>query len=160
MLANEFLRVANDGLPAEGGPVALEDAFEAPGMLPTSAEMDLSLKGLSVEVRKRRTCGSRLACAVAHLDAIDIQPARDHGIPDYNALRKAYGLPLATAFADITSNPELQQALEVVYGDINRIDPFVGALAEDLLPGASVGPLVAAGYAIQFPPSGRRPLLV
>ena len=33
---------------------------------------------------------------------------------------------------------------------MDDLDPFVGALAEDLLTGASVGELVAAGYRVQF----------
>ena len=39
---------------------------------------------------------------VQDLGAIDIQRARDHGIPTYNQLRAAYGLPVATKFEDIT----------------------------------------------------------
>ena len=36
------------------------------------------------------------------LGAIDIERARDHGIPLYNALRQAYGLPAKTSFTSIT----------------------------------------------------------
>src|SRR5438132_1683846 len=39
---------------------------------------------------------------VQDVGAIDIQRARDHGIPNYNQLRAAYGLPVATKFEDIT----------------------------------------------------------
>ena len=87
---------------------------------------------------------------IALLEAIDIQRARDHGLPDYNTLRQAYGLPRVTTLADITSDPALRQALASLYPNINTIDPLVGALAEDHLPGASVGPLVAAGLRFQF----------
>jgi hypothetical protein len=44
----------------------------------------------------------------------------------------------------------LAAALEQLYGDVNRIDPLVGTLAEDHLPGASVGPLAAVGLTTQF----------
>ena len=41
--------------------------------------------------------------------------------------------------------------LELVYGDdINNIDPWVGGLAEDHLPGSSVGELFTAVIANQF----------
>jgi hypothetical protein len=86
----------------------------------------------------------------ALLDAFDIQRARDHGLPDYNTLREAYGLPRATTFAEITSDLAAQSAIAAMYPDINTIDPLVGALAEDHLPGASVGALVAAAYRVQF----------
>jgi hypothetical protein len=39
---------------------------------------------------------------VTDLGAIDILRARDHGIPNYNALRKAYGLAPKTSFRAIT----------------------------------------------------------
>ena len=39
---------------------------------------------------------------VQDLAAIDIQRARDHGIPSYNDLRRAYGLAPQTSFTEIT----------------------------------------------------------
>jgi hypothetical protein len=40
--------------------------------------------------------------AVADLGAIDVARAADHGIPNYNDLRAAYGLPRKTSFTAIT----------------------------------------------------------
>ena len=39
---------------------------------------------------------------VLDLGAIDIERARDHGLPSYNDLREAYGLPRLTSFTAIT----------------------------------------------------------
>jgi hypothetical protein len=39
---------------------------------------------------------------VVDLGAIDIERGRDHGVPSYNQLRQAYGLPARTSFAAIT----------------------------------------------------------
>jgi hypothetical protein len=39
---------------------------------------------------------------VIDLGAIDIARARDHGMPSYNGLREAYGLPPVTSFTEIT----------------------------------------------------------
>ena len=150
MLTPSFLRVQNDGQPAPGGPVALIDGFDDPSRLSSSNELNHFLKGLSVEVQDEVDVKVVTDMRIALLDAIDIQRARDHGLPDYNTLRQAYGLPRVTSFAGITSDPALRQALTSLYGNVNTIDPLVGALAEDHLPGSSVGPLVAAGLRVQF----------
>lgn len=84
------------------------------------------------------------------LAALDIQRGRDHGLPDYNTLRNAYDVPRVTTFAEISSDPEIQAKLEELFGTVDNIDPFVGALAEDHLPGSSVGPLIEAVVGNQF----------
>jgi len=150
MLTNDFKRIQNDGLPAPGGPLPLEQAFSDPSKLTTSHDLDLFLKGLSIEVQEDTDLKLVDGMRVALLDAFDIQRARDHGLPDYNTFRAAYGLPRATTFADITSDVATQSAIAAVYPDINTIDPLVGALAEDHLPGSSAGLLVVAAYRVQF----------
>jgi hypothetical protein len=79
-----------------------------------------------------------------------LQRGRDHGLPDYNTVRAAYGLAKVTSFAQITSDPAVQAGLQSVYGDVNKIDPWVGALSEDHLAGSQVGPLITAGLVDQF----------
>ncbi|NER25463.1 MAG: hypothetical protein F6J96_33175, partial [Symploca sp. SIO1C2] len=84
------------------------------------------------------------------LAAINIQRGRHNGLADYNTIREAFGLSKVTSFAEITSDVDKQATLENLYGDVNNIDFFVGMLAEDLLPGASVGESVAAVLTYQF----------
>jgi peroxidase len=150
MLTDSIKRVQNDGQPAPAGPVNLLDAFNNPALMTSSSDLDLFLKGLSVEVQEETDLKFVDGMREALLDAFDIQRARDHGLPDYNTFREAYGLPKVISYADITSDPATQQAIAAVYPNINAIDPLVGALAEDHLPGASVGPLVAAAIRLQF----------
>jgi hypothetical protein len=59
-------------------------------------------------------------------------------------------LPKVQSFADITSDPDLQQALATEYGSVDNIDLWVGALAENHLPGSSIGPLLTAIFQDQF----------
>jgi hypothetical protein len=84
------------------------------------------------------------------LASLNIQRGRDHGLSDYNTTRAAYGLPKLTDFAQITTSPVLQTELKQLYGDVNNIDLWVGMLAEDHVPGGSVGPLVQRIVARQF----------
>jgi hypothetical protein len=84
------------------------------------------------------------------LIARDVQRARDNGLPSYNAMRVAYGLPAVTSFAQITSNVSVQKELQQAYGSVNNIDAFEGGLAEDHVSGADVGPLFRAILVNQF----------
>ena len=84
------------------------------------------------------------------LAALNIQRGRDHGLGSYNEVRADFRLPRVTAFNQITTNAPVAAALELVYGDVNRIDAWVGILAEDHLPGSSVGPTADAVITDQF----------
>ena len=84
------------------------------------------------------------------LAALNIQRGRDHGLPDYNTMRVAYGLDPVTSFAEITSDLEIQGRLAAAYPDVNDIDAWIGGLAEDHLPGSSVGELIDAVVYDQF----------
>lgn len=84
------------------------------------------------------------------LAALNVQRGRDHGLADYNTARAAYGLPRVTSFAQITSDPALRAKLKELYGSVNNIDLWAGAMAEDRARGASVGPLAGRIIADQF----------
>jgi peroxidase len=100
------------------------------------------------------------------LAALNIQRGRDHGLPDYNTLRRAFedvkvgtqtvgddgffSLGSITDFSQITSDEAKAQLLMALYGSVDNIDAWVGGLAEDRLPGASMGPLMAAIIGNQF----------
>jgi len=85
------------------------------------------------------------------LIALDVQRGRDHGIPDYNTLRAAVGLPKLTSFSQITSDEEVQAALAIAYpGGVDTIDAFEGGSAENSTDDSDVGPLFQAVMADQF----------
>ncbi len=84
------------------------------------------------------------------LAALNIQRGRDHGLPDYNRCRLDYGLEAKKGFDDITSNPKIRNKLRQVYGDIDNVDPWIGALAEDHVSDAEVGELIYTVLKDQF----------
>jgi len=84
------------------------------------------------------------------LAARNIQRGRDHGLADYNTVRRAYGLGPVGSFSQISTNPDLQQKLQSLYGSVNDIDLWVGGLAEDHVAGASVGSTFRRIIADQF----------
>lgn len=73
------------------------------------------------------------------LASLNIQRGRDHGLPSYNAVRQAYGFGPAQFFSDINPSPTVSQALAAVYDNVNDVDAWVGLLAENQVPGKSVG---------------------
>jgi hypothetical protein len=52
---------------------------------------------------------------------MSIQRGRDHGIPDYNTCRRAFGLPAVKTFADITPDKDVAATLKELYGNVNNI---------------------------------------
>jgi hypothetical protein len=84
------------------------------------------------------------------LASLNIQRGRDHGLADYNTVRESYGLARVDEFSDITSDAQLQQTLQDLYGSVDNIDLWVGGLAEDHVAGGSVGPLFEAIISDQF----------
>ena len=84
------------------------------------------------------------------LIAIDIQREYDVGLATLNGTRKALGLKPYTSFAQLTSDPDLQQELLSVYGSIDQVDLFMGGLAEAHARGAVVGSTFKAIIGDQF----------
>jgi peroxidase len=139
---------------------------------------------------------------VTDLGAIDIQRGRDHGMPAYNDLRRAYGLAPKTSFKDVTgessedfpSDPlltpgheiddpnsldfvklsdidghpvpipdtvnntatkatrrtPLAARLKAIYGSVDKMDAFVGIIAEKHVAGSDLGELQQAMWIKQF----------
>jgi peroxidase len=84
------------------------------------------------------------------LIAIDIRRESDVGLGTLNQTRRAIGLAPYTSFAQLTSDPVLQRSFQTVYGNIGKVDLFMGGLAEKHAPGAVVGPTFQAIIADQF----------
>lgn len=174
-LDNEIDRLNNDGTEiasdAAGASLDLAQAFFNPTLLSLPSAKDSFSGHMSTSINPiLKGAASGIAQEVdllavrdirnllfgppgsggSDLIARDIQRGRDHGLADYNTVRAAYGLPHVTSFAQITSNSSIQQKLRQLYGTVDNIDVFVGALAEDHAPGADVGPLTKAVLVDQF----------
>ena len=72
------------------------------------------------------------------------------GIALYNNVRQAYGLTKKQSCANITSVKEVQDYLQQLYPNgTDQLDAFVGAMAEDHLPGSNFGELIQASIITQ-----------
>ncbi|ESO93054.1 hypothetical protein LOTGIDRAFT_99791, partial [Lottia gigantea] len=78
-----------------------------------------------------------------------IQRGRDNGLAPYNLYRRACGLYIVRSFNDSVFGSN-GAALSKIYNNVNDIDVYTGGMAEENLPGSSVGPLFANLIARQF----------
>ena len=83
--------------------------------------------------------------------ALNIQRARDHGIPAYNAYRKACGLRSLTSWSQRPTEleEEVWTKMQEVYDNVEDIDLYVGGIAETSVRGGVVGPTFACLIADQ-----------
>ena len=84
------------------------------------------------------------------LASLNIQRGRDHGMPDFNTIRQDYDLSPANDFTEVTSDPDVQAALALVYDNPSQVDAWVGLLSEDKIPGTVVGPTLRRVLSQQF----------
>ncbi|EFN81383.1 Peroxidasin [Harpegnathos saltator] len=151
--------------PIPQGALNLRDAFFAPwrlveeggvdpllrGMFATAAKLKLPEQNLNVELTEQLF---RTAHAVAlDLAAMNIQRARDHGIPNYLEWRHHCNMSHVESFEDLAgeiSSGKVRQKLRELYGHPGNIDVWVGGILEDQLPGAKVGSLFRCLLLEQF----------
>jgi len=154
-----------NGDPLPEGDIAFLNSFGA-GNITEGEDVDEILRGISTGLAQEidtkvhdvlRNGLPELGPVGFDLLSANIQRGRDRGLTDYNTLRRTLaefspelGIGPVDSFDDITSDPELQQSLETLYGTVDNIDMWVGLMAEDKAPGASVGLTEAAVLATQY----------
>lgn len=146
------------------GALSLGQAFFNPDLLKNDPTLvDQIIRGLATQKAQQNDVqivdelrnilfGPPVGGVGLDLITLDIQRGRDHGLPSYMETLNAYLPQVAitiNSVDDITSDPDLQQALRDLYDidefdpvkrfNINDIDLFVGALAEDTIQGMSIG---------------------
>jgi peroxidase len=157
----EIQRLLENGQTIEAGHLALRDAFGAsPAAVAANGGIDPILMGLgdgmSQELDNQIVDDLRSlqldvpVNGITDLASLNIQRGRDLGLPSYNEMRDALGLPRAESFSDITSDEAVAARLEEAYGDVDLVDLWVGGLSEDDVEGGMVGETFAAVLIDQF----------
>ncbi len=156
MLSEDILIVSND---CEEESKLLSDAFFRPSFF---RENDLAnlMRGLASQTQEK--VDAKIVDGVRNflfgppgaggldLASLNIQRGRDHGLPDFNTIRSNFGLSKYSNINQISSDPEVQEALSLAYGDVDNIDAWIGMLCEDNLNGSAVGQTLHKILSLQF----------
>lgn len=160
MVPSTLARVQNDGSLSPDGGISLKDAFFNPDAMAGPEDLDMVLKGLATQKAQeldlklvddlRNNLFGPPGAGGVDLASLNINRGREHGLPDYNTVRELLGLTRVTSFDEISSDTDIAAGLADLYGSVDDIDAWVGALAEDHLPGASTGETLTASLLLQF----------
>ena len=147
-----FNRPYNYNIPANGGHFAIRtcNSFWNPQVTVAETNVDPFYLGMSSQATEREdtiiTPDLRgkvfgpLDYNRRDLMAVNMQRARDHGLPDFNSAREAYGLPRLRSFEQL--NPlygrdeivtrNIEDLRDVYNNDIDRCDIWACGLAETI----------------------------
>ncbi|KAK0174315.1 hypothetical protein PV327_010941 [Microctonus hyperodae] len=145
-------------------PILLRDGFFNTDMLYRPGMIDEMIRGLVAtpmetmdqfitgEVTNHLFENLQIKHSGVDLIALNVQRARDHGIPSYNNYRALCNLKRATTFEDLSREmaPEVIMRLKRIYATVDDIDLFPGGMSERPLQGGLVGPTFGCIIAIQF----------
>ncbi|MEM8843436.1 MAG: peroxidase family protein [Pseudomonadota bacterium] len=151
LLSPQILRIYKKRKNFDNSEISLREAFFAPFLLTKKNNIGSILRGLASQQCQeldvfviddvRNFLFGQPGSGGFDLASLNIQRGRDHGLGSYNQTRIALGLPAATSFEDISSDPDIQARLSNAYDNVDLIDLWVGGLAEDKVDGAMVGPV-------------------
>jgi prostaglandin-endoperoxide synthase 2 len=65
------------------------------------------------------------------VEQVTVALMRKARLRSFNDYREAYGLQRLTSFDELTSNAEVRRRLKALYGDIDKLEWYVGIFAED-----------------------------
>ena len=160
MVSAMLQRLDRSGDPIAAGHLALKDAFFAPHLLTPGEGIEPLLRGLARQVAEeidpmivdalRNFLFGPPGAGGLDLAALNIQRGRDHGLPDYNETRIAFGLRPVRHFYEITANRDLEDRLQQAYHHPQDMDVWAAGLAEDHVDGALVGELFHKVLVDQF----------
>mgnify|MGYP006274932531 CR=1 FL=1 len=142
-----------------GTPVSLRDAFfQTPEAFSADGGADALLRHLGADLSNAMDVhlvddlrnflfGPGMGLDLA---ALNIQRGRDLGLASLNDTRRALGLKPYSSFNAITSDKTTAAALQAAYGSVERVELWIGGLAEDHVGGGMVGQTFATIIGRQF----------
>ena len=158
IVSNVLEKINEQGQPM-GPSLSLKDAFfQSTDAFADQGGADALLRHLAADLANELDVHlvddlrNFLAVPGASMDlaAINIQRGRDLGLASLNDTRKALGLRPYGSFDEISSDRATVNALKSAYGTVDKVELWIGGLAESHLKGAMVGQTFAAIIGRQF----------
>ena len=159
MLSSNIYRLMENGDESVNGHLTLQQAFFRPDIVMRGGIDDI-LRGAGSSYSQnidysiiddvRNFLFGPPGAGGFDLVSLNIQRGRDHGLPDFNTVREAYGLDTVDDFEALTGDADLATKLESLYGDISNLDLWVGGLLETAYEDALVGETFYTIIADQF----------
>lgn len=160
LLSEDLLRMDDGCTTIPSGDMTLREAFFDPTLVIESG-IDPLFKGMSAQIQQALDCkmiddvrnflfGSPTSGLGMDLAAINIQRGRERGLPDYNTIRDELGIGKVRTFEEICVVPEEAEILRGLYENVDRVDPWVGMLAEQHVPDAMFGESIMTVMKDQF----------
>lgn len=85
------------------------------------------------------------------LVALNLQRSRDHNLPSFSELRARFrGAGRLRNFRQISRNRNVQSRLATAYGTPDKVEAWIGLVAEDHAPGSSLGPTMLGLWQREF----------
>ena len=160
LINSNIMRLDAEGQTIASGDITLRDAFFNPVVIPLVGGIEPYVRGMAAQVQQELDC--KVIDDVRNflfglpgqggldLAAININRGRERGLGDYNTIREDIGLPRLQSLSEISSNVDDIAVLEDLYGSVDRLDAWVGKLAEDHMPSSMFGNTIMAIMADQF----------
>lgn len=160
MINRFMLRMLDNGTLIQP-PLSLRETYFKPERMIREGGIESLLRGTTALVAQEMDVymiddlrnfmfGSSVRDGALDLASVNIQRGRDHGIASFIDARRHLGLSEIKDFSDISRDLDTRNKLREAYSTVDKVDFFVGGLAEDHLPGSSVGETFAAVLRDQF----------
>jgi hypothetical protein len=161
LVSSRIIRMDDHCDPMPSGDMDLRSGFFNPRPLIMEEGIEPFLKGMSAQIQQFFDCKlvddlrnflfmAPEAGLGMDLASININRAREMGVPDFNTIRESIGLERIVDFEDICQNDNFNEDMKNLYGSVDNIDPWVGFLAEDKMPEMLFGRTVAEIIKEQF----------
>lgn len=140
MTNGQFMRMDNYGNELPGGMLSFREAVYNPVYFLIKGDFSHLLKGMAAQTQEK--FDTRIVDELRNLvygdyqqyvydaAAICIQKGRERGIPEFNTVRQSFGLPAINSFKELTDDPAVEKTLAGLYGGVDKLDAWVGMMAE------------------------------